>query len=132
MPEPPYDNCRYLGVRIMYSDVFIYARNNYHKILGAYGAWLPQLMSDIETDRFLFRPRIAAGKMTKSNGPRSGTKLEKVNSLLRRPNGATLAEINEATNQNAWSYKTNGHSKRYGGTFGTNDNSGTNRRFWIR
>jgi hypothetical protein len=53
---------------------------------------------------------------------------------LRRRNGATLAEINNATNQNAWSYKTNGTdlAKRYGGTFGMNDNTGPNRRFWIK
>jgi hypothetical protein len=63
-----------------------------------------------------------------------GTKLAEVNRLLRQPNGATLAEINKATNQNAWSHKTNGThlAKRYGGTFGTNDNTGPNRRFWIK
>jgi hypothetical protein len=71
--------------------------------------------------------------MMASNGPR-GSKLAEVNRLLRRPNGATLAEINNATKQNAWSYKTNGTylAKRYGGKYGTNDNTGAERRFWIR
>lgn len=73
-------------------------------------------------------------KMPTANGPRPGTKLAEVNRLLRQPNGATLAEINRATKQNAWSYKTNGSylAKRYGGTYGTNDNTGTERRFWIK
>jgi hypothetical protein len=81
--------------------------------------------------RFAKRWRKA---MSASNGPRPGTKLAAVNLLLRRPNGATLAEINDATKQDAWSYKTNGTylAKRYGGTYGTNDNSGAERRFWIK
>jgi hypothetical protein len=60
--------------------------------------------------------------------------LAEVNRLLGQPNGATLAEINKATNQNAWSYKTNGThlAKRYCGTYGTNDNTGPERRFWIK
>jgi hypothetical protein len=72
--------------------------------------------------------------MPASNGPKPGTKLAKVNLLLRKPNGATLAEINDATKQKAWSYKTNGTylAERYGGTYGTNDSSGGERRFWIR
>lgn len=70
----------------------------------------------------------------KQIGPKPGTKLAEVNRLLRRPNGATLAEINAATRQTAWSYKTNGSylAKRYGGTFGTNENTGDQRRFWIK
>jgi hypothetical protein len=49
-------------------------------------------------------------------------------------NKMTLADINKATKQNAWSYKTNGTylAKRYGGTFGTNDNTGAERRFRIK
>jgi hypothetical protein len=72
--------------------------------------------------------------MNHHNGPRPGTKLAAVNRLLRQPNGATLAEINAVTRQEAWSYKTNGThlAKRYGGTFGTNDGSGADRRFWIK
>lgn len=49
------------------------------------------------------------------NRPRPGTKLSEVNCILRQPNGATLAEIDKATKQNAWSYQTNGSylAKRY-------------------
>jgi hypothetical protein len=65
-------------------------------------------------------------------GPRPGTKLATVNELLRRPGGATLKQINAATRQNAWSYKTNGTylAKRYGGSFKSNGGAGS-RRFWI-
>lgn len=72
--------------------------------------------------------------MAMATGPRPGTKLAEVNRLLRRPNGATLSEINKATKQDAWSYKTNGTylANAYGGTFGTNDATGGERRFWIK
>jgi hypothetical protein len=73
--------------------------------------------------------------MTQSeNGPKPGTKLAEVNRLLRKTNGATLAEINAATEQDARSYKTNGTdlAERYGGTFGIDENTGGKRRFWIK
>lgn len=42
------------------------------------------------------------------SGPKPGTKLARVNELMRRREGATLDELNRETKQDAWSYKTNG------------------------
>ena len=65
-------------------------------------------------------------------GPKPGTKLARVNELIRRREGATLAELNRETKQDAWSYKTNGTylAKKYGGTFRMNGGGGT-KLFWI-
>jgi hypothetical protein len=70
--------------------------------------------------------------MAQKLGPRPGTKLARVNELLRRPGGATLNEINAATAQDTWSYKTNGTylAKKYGGKFKASGGAGS-RRFWI-
>lgn len=50
--------------------------------------------------------------------PDEGTKLRVVYDLTIRPGGATRGEINKATRQKAWSYKTNTEdlAKRIGGT----------------
>lgn len=68
------------------------------------------------------------------NLPREGTKLRTVYDLTIRDGGATLGEINRATDQEAWSYKTNTEelARRVGGTAHRDPpGGGDNRRFWI-
>jgi len=66
--------------------------------------------------------------------PSEGTKLRVVYDLTIRPGGVTLSELNQATDQKAWSYKTNTEdlARRVGGTAHRDPlGRGDNRRFWI-
>jgi hypothetical protein len=66
--------------------------------------------------------------------PPLGTKLRTVYDVTIRPGGATRAELNRATEQDAWSYKTNTEdlARRVGGTAHRDPpGRGDIRRFWI-
>jgi hypothetical protein len=75
-------------------------------------------------------------RMTLRALPRENTKLHKVYELTIRPGGATRGELNKATRQKAWSYKTNTEdlAERVCGTAHRDPlelNLGDDRRFWI-
>ncbi|WP_409076636.1 DUF3489 domain-containing protein [Nitratireductor rhodophyticola] len=64
--------------------------------------------------------------------PQAGTKIRIINELLRRPGGATLKELNEATGWQGITYINNAKdlARRYGGTAKWKG-TGQSRCFWI-